>query len=72
MDVALQRTVAALTSAGVVSAAGNRKAMRIAQESIDLFRQYMAVYCREQAYCQYSAQLIRNLEQNWNATARRL
>jgi thioesterase DpgC len=70
MDLALSETIEALTSSGVVSAAGNRKAMRIGQESIDLFRQYMAVYCREQAYCHYSAQLIRNLEQNWNAAAR--
>jgi (3,5-dihydroxyphenyl)acetyl-CoA 1,2-dioxygenase len=72
MDAALERTIAALTSSGVVSAAGNRKAMRIGQESIELFRQYMAVYCREQAYCHYSPQLIRNLELNWNAAARRL
>jgi len=70
MDAALAETIAALLSSGVVSAAGNRKAMRIGQESIDLFRQYMAVYCREQAYCHYSPQLIRNLEQNWNAAAR--
>jgi (3,5-dihydroxyphenyl)acetyl-CoA 1,2-dioxygenase len=72
MDAALERTIAGLTSSGVVSAAGNRKAMRIGQESIDQFRQYMAVYCREQAYCHYSPQLIHNLEQNWNAAARRL
>jgi (3,5-dihydroxyphenyl)acetyl-CoA 1,2-dioxygenase len=72
MNAALDSTVAALSSSGVVSAAGNRKAMRIGQESIDLFRQYMAVYCREQAYCHYSPQLIRNLEQNWNAAARSL
>jgi (3,5-dihydroxyphenyl)acetyl-CoA 1,2-dioxygenase len=72
MDAALSDTVAALTSSGVVSAAGNRKAMRIGQESIELFRHYMAVYCREQAYCHYSPQLIRNLELNWNAGARRL
>jgi (3,5-dihydroxyphenyl)acetyl-CoA 1,2-dioxygenase len=72
MDAALERTVFALASSGVVSAAGNRKAMRVGQESIDLFRQYMAVYCREQAYCHYSPQLIRNLELNWNAAARRL
>jgi hypothetical protein len=55
----------------VVSAAGNRKAMRIGQESVDLFRQYMALYCREQAYCHYSPQLIRNLENYWNAASRR-
>jgi thioesterase DpgC len=72
MDAAVQKTVEALTTSGVVSAAGNRKAMRIGQEPIDLFRQYMAVYCREQAYCHYSPQLIRNLEANWNAHQRRL
>jgi enoyl-CoA hydratase/carnithine racemase len=71
MDAALERTIAALTQSGVVSAAGNRKAMRIGQEPIDLFRQYMAVYCREQALCHYSPQLIRNLEQNWSAHQRR-
>lgn len=71
MDAALDRTVTALTSSGVVSAAGNRKAIRVGQESIDQFRQYMAVYCREQAYCHYSPQLIANLEQNWNAAQRK-
>jgi thioesterase DpgC len=72
MDAALSSTVAALRSSGVVSAAGNRKAMRIGQEPLDLFRQYMAVYAREQAFCHYSPQLIRNLELNWNADKRRL
>jgi (3,5-dihydroxyphenyl)acetyl-CoA 1,2-dioxygenase len=72
MDAALSQTIEALTSSGVVSAAGNRKAMRIGQEPIDQFRQYMAVYCREQAYCHYSSQLIRNLEQHWSAAERRL
>jgi thioesterase DpgC len=71
MDAALLRTVEALTTSGVVSAAGNRKAMRVGQESIEMFRQYMAVYCREQAYCHYSPQLIRNLELNWKAHQRR-
>jgi (3,5-dihydroxyphenyl)acetyl-CoA 1,2-dioxygenase len=32
----------------------------------------MALYCREQAYCHYSPQLIANLEMNWNAAQRRL
>jgi thioesterase DpgC len=70
MDAAIDETVTALLGSGLVSAAGNRKAMRIGQESIDLFRQYMALYCREQAYCHYSPQLVRNLEENWNAAAR--
>ncbi len=72
MDDALEATTQALTSSGVVSAAGNRKAIRVGQESIDQFRQYMALYCREQAYCHYSPQLIANLEMNWNAAQRRL
>jgi thioesterase DpgC len=72
MDEVLGQTVQALTSSGVVSAAGNRKAMRIGQESIDQFRQYMALYCREQAVCHYSPQLIQNLELNWNAQQRKL
>jgi thioesterase DpgC len=46
--------------------------MRIGQESIDQFRQYMALYCREQAVCHYSVQLIQNLELNWNAQQRKL
>jgi thioesterase DpgC len=71
MDAALDETIAALLGSGVVSVAGNRKAMRIGQEPIDLFRQYMAMYCREEAYCHYSPQLIVNLERNWNAAARR-
>jgi len=70
MDAALGETISGLLSSGVVSAAGNRKAIRIGQEPIDLFRQYMALYCREQAYCHYSPQLIRNLERNWNAHQR--
>ena len=72
MGGALDRTIAALTSSGPVSAAANRKAMRIGQESIELFRRYMALCCREQANCLYSPQLIRNLELNWNAAARRV
>jgi len=70
MDAALDDTITALLGSGVVSAAGNRKSMRIGQEPLDLFRQYMAIYCREEAYCHYSPQLIANLEKNWNAAAR--
>jgi thioesterase DpgC len=71
MDPALDETVASLLGSGVVSAAGNRKALRVGQEPVDLFRQYLALYCREEAYCHYSPQLIANLERNWNAAARR-
>ena len=71
MDQAIASTVERLTGSGVVSAAGNRRAFRIGQEPMDIFRRYMAVYAREQAYCHFSPQLIKNLERNWNAAQRR-
>jgi thioesterase DpgC len=67
MDAAIERVVRNLTSSGAVGAIGNRRAFRIAVESLDLFRRYMAVYAREQAYCHFSPALIANLEQHWNA-----
>ena len=70
MDAAIQRVVTRLTSAGIVSAAANRKALRVADEPLDMFRRYMALYAREQAECHYSPALIRNLEQNWDAKRR--
>jgi thioesterase DpgC len=70
MEAGVWRTTNALLNSGVVSAAGNRKAIRVGQEPLDLFRQYMAVYAREQALCHYSPQLIHNLEVNWRAHQR--
>jgi (3,5-dihydroxyphenyl)acetyl-CoA 1,2-dioxygenase len=67
MDAAVEDVVSRLTSSGVVSAAGNRRALRIGQEPLDVFRNYMAVYAREQAYCHFSPALIANLERYWNA-----
>jgi len=60
------------TSSGVVSAAGNRRALRVGEEPLDTFRRYMAVYCREQAYCHFSPALIANLEKHWNAASRKI
>jgi thioesterase DpgC len=71
MDRAIEQTVERLTGSGVVSAAGNRRAIRAGQEPLDLFRRYMAVYAREQAQCHFSPALIANLEQNWNAANRK-
>ena len=63
--------IAGLTSSGVVSAAGNRRAIRITQEPFDMFRNYFAIYAREQAFCHFSPALIANLERNWDAASRR-
>jgi (3,5-dihydroxyphenyl)acetyl-CoA 1,2-dioxygenase len=70
IDTALDNVVDGFTSSGVVSAAGNRRAIRVGQEPLDLFRRYMAVYAREQAWCHFSPALIANLERNWNAQKR--
>jgi thioesterase DpgC len=70
MDAAIAARAAALSSAGAVSGVANRKAFRIGQEPLDTFREYMAVYAREQAVCYFSPALIRNLEENWRAHER--
>jgi thioesterase DpgC len=72
MDDAVARAVNDFTGSGVVSAAGNRRAIRVGEEPLDLFRRYMAVYCREQAYCHFSPALIANLEKHWNAAQREI
>jgi len=72
MDAAIGRAVDRLTGSGVVSAASNRRAFRVGQEPLDLFRSYFAVYALEQAYCHFSPALIANLEQHWNAKNRRV
>ena len=71
MDAALAEVIERLTSSGVVSAAANRRAIRVGQEPLDLFRSYAAVYAREQAYCHFSPALIANLERFWDAQNRR-
>ncbi len=72
MDAAIAARVEALTSSGLVNAAGNRRALRVGAEPLDVFRQYMAMFCREQAVCHLSPALVRNLEEHWNAHERRL
>jgi thioesterase DpgC len=72
VDEAIAARVDALTSSGIVNAAANRRAVRVAQEPLDVFRAYMATYAREQAVCHYSPALVANLERHWNAHERRL
>jgi hypothetical protein len=45
--------------------AGRRRAAQV-------FRTYMALYAREQAFCHFSPALIANLERHWDARNRRL
>lgn len=70
MDAAITARAAALATAGAVSGGANKRAFRVGQEPFDVFREYMSVYCREQAACYFSPALIRNLEENWRAHER--
>jgi (3,5-dihydroxyphenyl)acetyl-CoA 1,2-dioxygenase len=70
IDGALAAVIDDLTSSGVVSAVGNRRQFRIGQEPLDLFREYLAPYAKEQAFCHFSDGLIANLERYWNAQSR--
>lgn len=72
MDEAIERVVENFTGSGIVSAASNRRAFRVTQEPLDLFRRYFATYALEQAYCHFSPALIANLEKHWNAKSRKL
>jgi (3,5-dihydroxyphenyl)acetyl-CoA 1,2-dioxygenase len=72
VDAALDARIEALTSSGLVNAAANRRALRIGEEPLEMFRDYMATFCREQAYCHLSPALVANLEQHWNAHERKL
>jgi len=72
MERALNRVIERLTSSGAVSATSNRRALRIGEEPLDLFRQYFSAYARDQAYCHFSPALIANLEREWNAHNRKI
>jgi thioesterase DpgC len=71
IDAAVRAAVDNAVGSGMVSAAGNRKAMRVQTEPLERLREYMAVYAREQAFCHLSAQLTDNLEKHWRAKERR-
>jgi thioesterase DpgC len=70
MEAAIVTAARELLSAGTTSLVANRRALRVGAEPLDLFRRYMATYCREQAYCLYSPALVDNLVRNWNADKR--
>ena len=71
MDATIERVIEHLTTSGSVGAIGNRRALRLAAEPFDTFRQYAALYAREQALCHFSPALISNLEKFWNAQSRK-
>jgi thioesterase DpgC len=70
IETALERRIEALTSSGLINAAANRRALRAGQEPLELFREYMSLYAREQAGCHLSPALVANLERHWTARER--
>ena len=72
LDQAVEECVANALGSGMVSAGGNRKAIRIQTEPLDSFRAYMATIAYEQVFCHLSEQLVHNLERHWNAKERTL
>ncbi len=72
MDAAIERNALQLVRAGMTSAVSNRKALRVAQEPLSVFRRYMATYARQQSLCLYDPKLIDNLEHGWNPGRRRM
>ena len=71
IDAMIEHVIDRITTSGAVGAIGNRRALRLAAEPFDLFRQYAALYAREQALCHFSPALISNLEKFWNAQSRK-
>jgi thioesterase DpgC len=71
IDATIAHVIDRITTSGAVGAIGNRRALRLAAEPFDLFRQYAALYAREQALCHFSPALIQNLEKFWNAQSRK-
>ena len=67
IEAAIDRVAERITGSGAVGTIGNRRALRLSVEPLDLFRRYAALYAREQAYCHFSPALIANLENYWNA-----
>ena len=72
MDEAIQRNIDNALGSGMVSAAGNRKALRVQQETLEIYRRYMAGYAAIQAQCHCSSQLTHNLEVYWKAKEKKL
>jgi thioesterase DpgC len=72
MDAAIEANAAQLVRAGMMSAVSNRKALRVAEEPLTIFRRYIATYARQQSRCLYDAKLIENLEHSWKPNTRRM
>lgn len=72
MDKAIEANTTQMVRAGVTSTVSNRKALRVGEEPLSVYRRYMATYARQQALCLYDPKLIENLEHSWKPGSRRM
>jgi (3,5-dihydroxyphenyl)acetyl-CoA 1,2-dioxygenase len=72
MDKAIEANTTQMVRAGVTSTVSNRKALRVGEEPLSVYRRYMATYARQQALCLYDPKLIENLEHSWKPSSRRM
>jgi thioesterase DpgC len=72
MEDAIVRNAAQMVRAGFTSTVSNRKALRVGQEPLPVYRSYMATYSRQQCLCMYDQALIDNLERSWLPQQRRM
>jgi thioesterase DpgC len=72
MDTAIEANTAQMVRAGFTSTVSNRKALRVGQEPLSVYRRFMATYSRQQALCFYDPKLIENLEHSWKPSGRRM
>jgi len=72
MDPAIARNAAQMVAAGMTSTVSNRKALRVWQEPLDVYRRYLATYSRQQALCFHDPALMASLESSWKPEQRRL
>jgi thioesterase DpgC len=71
MDSAIEENATQMVRAGFTSTVSNRKALRVGQEPLSVYRRYMATYSRQQSLCFYDPKLIDNLERSWDPQRRR-
>jgi thioesterase DpgC len=72
MEDAIARNAAQMVRAGITSTVSNRKALRVGQEPLPVYRSYMATYSRQQCLCMYDQALMDNLERSWQPQQRRM
>jgi thioesterase DpgC len=71
LEEALHNVVKEIAEHGTKGMISNRKAFRVGAEPTDIFRQYMAMFSKQQAQCMYDNEILKNLENFWGEKLKR-